>query len=149
MAFEGLDELYREVILDHFKNPRHHHKIEPHDVEQEGFNPLCGDHITIQLKVNNDKVENVGCWGKGCSISQASSSILTEEIYGKTLAEVEHKVNTFKKMMRGEAPSHVDDIGDLEALSGVQKFPVRIKCALLSWTTLEEALDLWKKIQKS
>ncbi len=149
MAFEGLDDLYREVILDHFKSPRHHKPIEPHDVEQEGFNPLCGDHITLQLKISNDRVENIGFWGKGCSISQASASILTEEIYGKTLAEVEHKADVFKKIMRGESTANGEDIGDLEALSGVQKFPVRIKCALLSWTTLEEALDLWKKIPKS
>jgi len=150
VAFEGLDELYREVILDHFKSPRHHGKLLSHDVEQEGFNPLCGDQIIVQLKIDEGKVTNIGWWGKGCSISQASSSILTEEILGKTLQEVEHKIQFFKSMMQpqGEVSKNEEE-GDLEALSGVRKFPVRIKCALLGWTTLEEAINLWKKIHNS
>lgn len=149
MTFEALDDLYREVILDHFKSPRNHGKLETHDVEQEGFNPLCGDQITLQLKFENGKIKSVGHWGKGCSISQASASILTEEILGKTISEAEEEIKLFKDMMQGkDVKEKIEkkETGDLEALSGVQKFPVRIKCALLSWTTLEEALNTWKKI---
>lgn len=144
MAFEALDDLYREVILDHFKNPRNHEKISPCDVEQEGYNPLCGDHITLQLKFENGKISKVGFWGKGCSISQASASILTKEVQGKSILEMEEEIQFFKSMMQGEVNLEDKDIGDLEALSGVRKFPVRIKCALLGWTTLEEALNFYK-----
>ena len=144
MAFEGLDDLYREVILDHFQHPRHHEKIEPFDVEQEGFNPLCGDQIILQVKIDDGAISRIGFLGKGCSISQASASILTEEVIGKTLSEVEKKVNFFKAMMHGKK-ANGEDIGDLEALTGVSKFPVRIKCALLSWITLQEALDFYRK----
>lgn len=150
MTFEGLDELYREVILDHFKNPRHHGKIASHDVEQEGFNPLCGDSITLQLKFEGGKIKSVGHWGKGCSISQASVSILTDEILGKDIEEAQEEIQLFKDMMQGkDVKQKIEkkESGDMEALSGVQKFPVRIKCALLPWTTLEEALHTWKKIQ--
>ena len=149
MAWEALNDLYREVILDHYKSPRHHEKIEPHDVEQEGLNPLCGDQLTLQLKINSGKIENVGCWGKGCSISQASASILTECIYGKALEEVLSEASFFKEVMQGKSKIEEKDVGDLEALSGVQKFPVRIKCALLAWTTLEEALRFYEKTHVS
>lgn len=150
--FEALDDLYREVILDHYKNPRHHEQVVPHDVQQEGFNPLCGDLIVIQLKfgglepVSPVLIEQIGFSGKGCSISQASASILTEEVQGKSLEEVQKKIDLFKQMMHGKLdPETIESLGDLEALSGVQKFPVRIKCALLPWTTLEEAFDFYLK----
>ncbi len=148
MAFEALDELYREVILDHFKNPRNHTPLSHFDVEQEGYNPLCGDQIKLQLEFQNGRVSKVGFGGKGCSISQASVSILTEEICGKTIAEIEQEVQFFKSMMQGDVSYEDKDIGDLEALSGVKKFPVRIKCALLGWTTLEEALRFYQEKTK-
>ncbi|MEK7791091.1 MAG: Fe-S cluster assembly sulfur transfer protein SufU [Deltaproteobacteria bacterium] len=144
--FEALDDLYREVILDHYKSPRHHEQVMPHDVQQEGFNPLCGDQIVIQLKFVGHQIERIGFSGKGCSISQASASILTEEVEGKSLEEVQKKIDLFKQMMHGKLdPATIESLGDLEALSGVQKFPVRIKCALLAWTTLEEAFDFYLK----
>lgn len=145
MAFEALDDLYREVILDHFKNPRNHASLSHFDVEQEGYNPLCGDQIKLQLEFQNGRVSKVGFEGKGCSISQASASILTEEIQGKTISEIEKEIQFFKSMMQGEVNDEDQDIGDLEALSGVRKFPVRIKCALLGWTTLEEALRFYQE----
>lgn len=144
--FEALDDLYREVILDHYKNPRHHEEISPHDVAQEGYNPLCGDQVLIQLKIEDNRIVGIGFKGKGCSISQASASILTEEVQGRSIEEAEQKIGLFKEMMRGKLdPSTIESLGDLEALSGVQKFPVRIKCALLAWTTLEEAFDFFIK----
>jgi len=144
--FEALDDLYREVILDHYKNPRHHEEVSPHDVQQEGYNPLCGDQILIQLKIEDDRIFRVGFSGKGCSISQASASILTEEIQGKLIEEAQKKIGLFKEMMHGKLDaSTIESLGDIEALSGVQKFPVRIKCALLAWTTLEEAFDFFRK----
>ena len=148
MAFEALNDLYREVILDHFKNPRNHTPLSKFDVEQEGYNPLCGDHIKLQLEFQNGRVAKIGFIGKGCSISQASASILTEEIQGKTISEMEKEIQFFKSMMQGEVNCEEQDIGDLEALSGVRKFPVRIKCALLSWTTLEEALNFYQEKTK-
>lgn len=147
MAFEALDDLYREVILDHFQNPRHHEKITPHDVEQEGFNPLCGDQIILQAKFDGETLKNIGVIATGCSISQAAASILTEETIGKTIPELEHKIEIFKGLMQGKVDPEKEDLGDMEALSGVRKFPVRIKCALLAWTTLEEAITFYKKKQ--
>ncbi|MBI3019321.1 MAG: SUF system NifU family Fe-S cluster assembly protein [Deltaproteobacteria bacterium] len=148
MAFEALDDLYREVILDHFKNPRNHAPLSAFDVEQEGYNPLCGDQIKLQLQFENGRVVKIGFMGKGCSISQASASILTEEIQGKSISEIEEEIQFFKSMMQGEANVEDQDVGDLEALSGVRKFPVRIKCALLGWTTLEEALTFYQEKTK-
>lgn len=144
MAFEALNDLYREVILDHFQNPRHHEGIVPHDVEQEGYNPLCGDQITLQLKFENGVLKNMGCFGKGCSISQASASILTEEAIGKSISEIEERLVFFKDFMQGKKELENEE-GDMEALSGVRKFPVRIKCALLAWMTLQEAIEFYKR----
>ncbi len=146
MPFDALNDLYREVILDHFQNPRHHEKVTSHDVEQEGFNPLCGDQIVIQLKFLDSKIVGIGCFGKGCSISQASGSILTEEVTGKTIAEVEKKISFFKDLMQGRLDI-VEEGSDMEALLGVRKFPVRIKCALLHWTTLAEGIGFYKQKQ--
>ena len=145
MSFEALDDLYREVILDHYQNPRHHVPIDPHDVEQEGYNPLCGDQVVMQLKFDGTVLSNIGFSGKGCSISQASTSILTEEVLGKTIPEIEKRIEFFKDLMHGKIKEGGEDLGDLEALSGVQKFPVRIKCALLAWTTLQEAIEFYQK----
>lgn len=147
MAFEGLNDLYREVILDHFQHPRHHERVSPCDVEQEGYNPLCGDQIILQLKIDDQKISKIGFLGKGCSISQASASILTEETVGRSLSEIDHKVSFLKEVMLGKKEIGTEEVGDMEALAGVKKFPVRIKCALLAWTTLQEALDFYKKRQ--
>jgi len=134
-----LDELYREVILDHYKRPRNRGELDPHTARVEGNNPLCGDEIQLDVVLNDGELQNVAFQGRGCSISQASASMMTEAIKERPVEEVRRLIETFKSMMHGNDVD-VDELGDLEALEGVQKFPVRIKCALLAWTTLEEAL---------
>lgn len=135
----ALDDLYREVILDHYAHPRNRGKLDPSDVSVEGSNPLCGDELSLFVRLRDGRVDDVRFEGRGCSISQASTSMMTDVIKGKTLDEVRDLVGKFKGMMRGETPG--DDLGDLIALAGVRKFPVRIKCATLSWVALEQGLD--------
>jgi nitrogen fixation NifU-like protein len=141
----SLDDLYREVILDHYSHPRNKGVVEPADVIREGANPLCGDEIRVSLRVRDGAVEDVRFEGKGCSISQASASMMTEQVKGRRVEEAVRLIAAFKAMMHGEpAPDGgpaADALGDLEALQGVRKFPVRVKCATLSWITLELALD--------
>jgi nitrogen fixation NifU-like protein len=135
----SLDDLYREVILDHYSHPRNRGTVEPADVVREGANPLCGDEIRISLRVRGDVVEDIRFEGKGCSISQASASMMTELVKGAHLGDVVRLIQAFKGMMHGE-PVEEGALGDLQALAGVRKFPVRVKCATLSWSTLELAL---------
>jgi nitrogen fixation protein NifU and related proteins len=135
----ALDDLYREVILDHYAHPRNRGKLDPNDVAVEGTNPLCGDELAIFLRLRDGRVEDARFEGRGCSISQASTSMMTEAIKGKTLQEVRALIEKFKGLMHGETPG--DDLGELLALAGVRKFPVRIKCATLSWVALEQGLD--------
>jgi nitrogen fixation NifU-like protein len=139
----SLDELYRDVILDHYSHPRNRGAADPADATREGANPLCGDEIRISLRVRDGIVEDVRFDGKGCSISQASASMMTEQIKGKPVAEANRLIAAFKAMMHTPAGGEpaADDLGDLVALAGVRKFPVRVKCATLSWITLEMALD--------
>ena len=134
-----LDQLYREIILDHYKQPRNRGELEPHSARVEGNNPLCGDEIQIDVRLKNGDLEDLAFQGRGCSISQASASMMTEAVKAKPVHDVQRLVDTFKAMMHGQDVD-LEALGDLEALEGVQKFPVRIKCALLAWTTLEEAL---------
>lgn len=137
--FQQLDELYREVILDHYSRPRNRRRIESPDAEAEGYNPLCGDDVTVQLRLEDGTISEVVFEGQGCSISQASASILTEQVQGLTPAEAQALAEDFRRLMQDGAV--VDrDLGDLEALTGVQKFPVRVKCATLAWNALLEAL---------
>ena len=144
----ALEELYREVILDHYRSPRNRGALDAPDAHAEGNNPLCGDEIALDLRIDDGVVTEVGAVGQGCSISQSSASMMTDAIKGKTLEEVRDLTARFKGMMdieTGEDPGLDADrpgavLGDLEALQGVRKFPVRIKCANLPWTTLEEAL---------
>jgi nitrogen fixation NifU-like protein len=135
----SLDDLYREVILDHYSHPRNRGVADPADVTREGANPLCGDEITISLRVRGGIVEDVRFEGKGCSISQASVSMMTHVVKGQRVEEVRRLIAEFKGMMHGEPAA--EDLGDLEALQGVRKFPVRVKCATLGWVTLEGALQ--------
>jgi nitrogen fixation NifU-like protein len=135
-----LDDLYREIILDHYKQPRNRGELDPRTARVEGNNPLCGDEIQLDVRLNDGELEDVAFQGRGCSISQASASMMTEAVKAKSVQEVEELIETFKSMMHGEDVD-VEALGDLEALEGVQKFPVRIKCALLAWTTLQEALQ--------
>ncbi|MDH4200371.1 MAG: SUF system NifU family Fe-S cluster assembly protein [Spirochaetia bacterium] len=141
----SLDELYREVILDHFEHPRNKGKLDPHDAEEHGSNPLCGDKIDIYLTFGEgDKVKDIRFEGSGCSISQSSISMLTEAIKGKSYSEIQNLIHEFKAMMLENKPnpfSDNEDLEDLGALEGVKKYPVRIKCALLGWNTLDQALS--------
>lgn len=144
----ALEDLYREVILDHYRNPRNRKPLERVDAHAEGVNPLCGDEITVDLAFEEGRVSAVAVTGQGCSISQSSASMMSEAIKGKTPEEVHRLASRFKAMMSIEdrADPGLDPdrpgavLGDLEALQGVRKYPVRIKCANLAWTTLEEAL---------
>ena len=143
------DDLYRETILDHYHNPRNHGTIENATTEVEGINPLCGDELTLYLKMDGDKVEDVKLAAKGCSINTASGSMMTEVVQGHTLNEVKTMVETFKHMMLESKDTTVslpEEMEDLEALQGVKKYPVRIKCAWLPWNTLMEGL---KNVQES
>jgi nitrogen fixation NifU-like protein len=135
-----LDELYREIILDHYRNPRGRGHVEDPQVRNEGFNPVCGDEVSIALRLAGDRIEEIEVQGRGCSISVASGSILAAQSKGKTLKEVGRVLGVFEAMMRGEPVDGEIDVGDLEAFKGVRKFPVRIKCALLPWVTLRDAV---------
>ena len=142
----SLDQLYREVILDHYRNPRHSGTLEEATAHADGHNPLCGDEIALDLVVEEDRVVAVAVSGRGCSISQASASMMADAIAGKTLSEIHDLERRFKAMMSIEDGGGTMDatglrnLGDLAALQGVRRFPVRIKCADLPWTTLDEAL---------
>lgn len=141
----GLEDLYREIILDHYKSPRNRGSLEPPAVRAEGHNPLCGDEIEVFIAVEDDKVSDIKISGQGCSISQSSASMMSAAVKGKPIAEIRALVSRFKHMMSIEEDGEPDTsapLGDLEALTGVVKFPVRIKCAVLSWNTLAEALDI-------
>ena len=140
----GLEDLYREIILDHYKNPRNRGVLPPPAVRSEGHNPLCGDEIEVYLQVDNGVVSDVRISGQGCSISQSSASMMSAAVKGKSVDEVRNLVHRFKHMMSIEEETEPDmsiKLGDLEALQGVVKFPVRIKCATLAWNTLAQGLD--------
>jgi nitrogen fixation protein NifU and related proteins len=165
----GLEDLYREIILDHYRNPRNRGELEsPPAVRAEGFNPLCGDEVVVYLDVDSGLITDLKISGQGCSISQSSASMMSAAVKGKTLAQARSTIKAFRAMMslhglqldgggdgRATAGGAEDEprsgvevaadegvaLGDLEALQGVVKFPVRIKCATLSWHTLAQALD--------
>jgi nitrogen fixation NifU-like protein len=147
----GLEDLYREIILDHYRTPRNRGELDsPPAVESRGHNPLCGDEITLYLLVDGEgddaTVADVKIGGQGCSISQSSASMMTQAVIGKSVGEARAMIRRFRSMMGIEdvellAGDDDIDLGDLEALQGVVKFPVRIKCAVLGWSTLADALD--------
>jgi nitrogen fixation NifU-like protein len=132
--------MYRDVVLDHYRSPRGKKKLEHCDCRNEGQNPVCGDEISLCLALEGDRIVDVAADCRGCSISVASASMMAELLPGKSIGETHQLLDTFKGMMHGTPPPADLEIGDLDALEGVQKFPVRVKCALLAWTTLEEAL---------
>ncbi len=148
----GLEDLYREIILDHYRTPRNRGELDPPAIRADGHNPLCGDEITVYLDLDDSAgtgddavVRDIKIGGQGCSISQSSASMMTQAMLGKTVGEVRARIRRFKTLMGIEGIGAVDtdadiDLGDLEALQGVVKFPVRIKCAVLSWNTLAQAL---------
>lgn len=138
------DDLYREIILDHYREPRNKGHIEKPDIAARGHNPLCGDEVNITMSLADGQVVDVRFDGAGCSISQASASMLTELVEGKSLSEVERIAGLFKEMMLEDGDS-VEELGDLEALQGVKQYPVRIKCAILSWNTMLEGMEIFQK----
>ena len=133
--------MYQEIILDHYKNPHHKGLREPYDVEVHHVNPTCGDEVTLRVKVVDGVVEDVSYDGQGCSISQASTSMMTEKIKGLSQSDAAALAESIKAMMAGESDGDEKTLGDLVSLKGVVKYPVRIKCALLGWNTLVEALE--------
>jgi nitrogen fixation NifU-like protein len=134
-----LKDLYRDVILDHNRKPRNFGRLDPADAQAEGHNPLCGDRLSVFVRLNGDRIEDLRFEGKGCAISTASASLMTEAVKGKTRAAVDaifHRVHDL--LTREDAPA-AEDLGKLAALSGVREFPVRVKCASLCWHTLNAA----------
>ena len=138
---EQLDELYREVILDHFAHPTHTGELPDAQIKADGDNPLCGDTLTFHLRVDGERLSRVRFLGKGCAISQAAASMLAGALEGKPIAEARRIVAAMKALMQGQSPEASVDLGDLEALAGVRKFPVRVKCAALSWNVVEHGLE--------
>lgn len=141
----GLEDLYREIVLDHYRNPRNRGELPcPPAGRAEGFNPLCGDEVVVYTDVTDGVVRDVRVSGQGCSISQSTASMMSVAVKGRSLTEVEKLERSFKAMMSivtdGGEVAPPADLGDLEALRGVVKFPVRIKCATLCWNTLSESL---------
>jgi nitrogen fixation NifU-like protein len=135
----SLDELYKDIILDHYRHPRNHGPLPDADVTAEGVNPLCGDEIHVQAALGGDRIERVAFWGRGCSISQASASLMTVAVAERAIADAERMRHEFEAMLTAGAEP-AEELGDLEALQGVAKFHVRIKCALLAWKVLDQAL---------
>jgi nitrogen fixation NifU-like protein len=137
----SLEDLYKEVILDHYRSPRNRGRLDPHDVALERNNPLCGDEIELFLRFEGDDLEGVAFEGKGCSISLASASMMTEKVKGLSADEAGKLASVIKRMLAGEEDGDASSLGELVSLKGVVKYPVRIKCALLGWNTLLEGLE--------
>lgn len=135
----ALDDLYRELIIDHYSHPHNKGTLDPADITVDGANPLCGDELTFSVRLRDGQIDEVRFEGHGCSISLASASMMTDQIKGKTLAEARGLVEQFKAMMQGR-PSALEST-DLAALQGVRKFPVRVKCATLAWVSIDQAID--------
>jgi nitrogen fixation protein NifU and related proteins len=136
----ALGSLYKEVILEHYRKPRNKSELEDPDVEIHMQNPVCGDEIKLQLKVSGGVIEDVRFVGQGCSISQASASMMTDRLKGRSLEDADALSARFTQMMRGDEEAARDkELGDMRALAGVAKFPVRVKCAMLVWDALQEA----------
>ncbi len=136
-------ELYQQVILDHNKKPRNYKALEHPSRTQEGYNPLCGDQLTLYLEMEGDVIRDVSFQGQGCAISKASASLMTTAIKGKTAAEAEQLFSEFHRMVKGELDPEAEPhhLGRLTILAGVREFPARVKCASLSWHTLHAALE--------
>jgi nitrogen fixation NifU-like protein len=137
-----LSELYQQVILDHNKKPRNFHKMEAANRRAEGYNPLCGDQLTVYLDLEGDLVKDVSFEGSGCAISKAAASMMTQSIKGKSRADAETLFNEFHRMVTGEMDEQIEPnhLGRLTIFSGVRDFPARVKCATLSWHTMHAAL---------
>ncbi|RID82757.1 SUF system NifU family Fe-S cluster assembly protein [Peribacillus asahii] len=142
MSFNNLDTLYRQVIMDHYKKPRNKGILEDGSLTVDMNNPTCGDRIRLMMKVEEDKVVDVKFEGEGCSISMSSASMMTEAIKGKDIKTAMKLSHIFSEMIQGKEYDEEDlDLGDIEALQGVSKFPARIKCATLAWKAMEKGLQ--------
>ena len=137
-----LQDLYQEMILDHNKNPRNFSKLAGANRKAEGYNPLCGDHLTVFLRLENNKIQEISFEGSGCAISKASASMMTSSIKGKTISELNQLFEKFHTMLTEEPHSPLPEgLGKLEVFSGVSEFPSRVKCATLAWHTLKSAIE--------
>ena len=134
-----LHDIYQEVILDHYRKPRNFSTLEAANQEANGHNPLCGDKVSVFLEIDGEVVKDISFQGAGCAISTASASLMTEAVKGHSVEEVRALFDRFHEMMTGDGES--DDLGKLEALSGVRQIPIRVKCATLAWHTLKAALE--------
>jgi nitrogen fixation NifU-like protein len=137
----ALDDIYKEVILDHYKNPRNKRDLPGAELSCTRNNPLCGDEITVLVHLEDDRIADVAFQGAGCSISQSSASMMTEAVAGKPVTEALALADDFRGLMAGEVEPDQEGLGDLVALKGVVKYPIRIKCAVLAWDVLQEAID--------
>ncbi|WP_167085493.1 Fe-S cluster assembly sulfur transfer protein SufU [Rhizomicrobium palustre] len=141
---ESLRELYQEVILDHSRHPRHFGPLEHATHDGQGHNPLCGDRVTVHLIVDGeDRIQRITFEGRGCAISQASASLMTDMLTGRTVGEAEELMNGFLHLVKGEDASDLaeDDLDRLQVMAGVSAFPMRVKCATLAWHTMKSALE--------
>jgi nitrogen fixation NifU-like protein len=135
-----LNDLYQEVILDHNRRPRNFRVIDPASAKQEGYNPLCGDRLTLYLTLDGDVVKDAAFQGSGCAISKASASLMTEQVKGKTIGQVRELFDRFHAMITSSPETPADDLGKLSVLAGVREFPTRVKCASLAWHTMKAAV---------
>ena len=138
-----LDELYQEVVLDHYRNPRNKRRLPGADVDRSQKNPVCGDEVELQLKIRDGRVADAYFLGQGCSISQASASMLTEALKDKSLQEAQDIATAFRLLLQGKDPGDLELLGDLVALRGVSHYPVRVKCAELAWDTFQTGVKEW------
>jgi nitrogen fixation NifU-like protein len=143
-----LTDLYQEVILDHYRNPHNFREMADADRSAEGYNPLCGDRLTVYLRMDGDTVSEVTFQGTGCAISQASASVMTDAVKGKTPDQLKELFTRFRSLVteEGEADADLEAFGELAAMSGVRAFPTRVKCATLGWHTLLAALEQKRKV---
>lgn len=141
---DQLDDMYRDIILDHYRSPRGKKPIDTADISSEGINPSCGDEIDMQVELGDGLVKHIHVNCQGCAISVASGSMLAEISKGKSLDELIEIAEVVKKMLKGELKEIPEELGDIDALQGVKQFPVRIKCALLSWVTFLEGVKNYK-----
>jgi nitrogen fixation NifU-like protein len=141
-----LSDLYQEVILDHNRSPRNFRRIEGASHHAEGFNPLCGDRVTVFVQIEGDRIADVTFEGSGCAISKASASLMTDALKGSTVADARSLFERFHRMVTTPSDQAVEELGKLSALAGVREFPVRVKCASLAWHTLKAAIDREEKV---
>ncbi len=137
-----LNDLYQELVMEHYRKPSNYKKLDDSDRSADGFNPFCGDIITVELTLEDEHISDVGFQGKGCAISRASASMMTEAVKGKSMEEAEHIFEAFRALLTKDDSIDIDhdELGDLEVLSGVADYPTRVKCATLSWNTLRSAM---------